>query len=88
MAGAALAQDHGLCANSLFFLVFTVLRGSGSTSGASDYGTGAPGECSGSLSPGRHALSAGILPGQKCRFVLTDWSRAIEHDTAKDPVSP
>lgn len=45
-----------------------VLPGFGSAPGASHHGAGAPGQCAGHLSSGRHALLACLLPGQECRF--------------------
>ena len=68
-----------------FTLFSAVLWGPGPASGASDHGTGAAGECSGSLSPGCHALPPGLLPGQECRYVLIGWSSGIVH---KGRVSP
>lgn len=45
-----------------------VVWGCGSAFRAGDHGAGTTGECVGHLSSGRHALSAGILSGQKCRW--------------------
>lgn len=51
----------------LLMLLLTVVRGSGTQTGAGHYGVGEAGERSGGLSPGRHALSPGLFLGQKCR---------------------
>jgi len=48
----------------------SVVRGPGAAAGAGHHGAGAAGERSGGLSPGRHALPAGLLPGQDGRSVL------------------
>ena len=42
-----------------------VLRGPGAALGARHHGAGAAGERLGHLSPGRHALPAGLFPGQE-----------------------
>lgn len=49
-------------------LLSLVLPGPGSAPGTSHHGAGAPGQCAGHLSSGRHALPARLLPGQECRF--------------------
>lgn len=56
-----------------------VLSGPGAAGGASHHGAGAAGERLGYLPPGRHALPARLLPGQKCRWELhlPDAPRAI-----------
>ncbi|KAJ8408128.1 hypothetical protein AAFF_G00263560 [Aldrovandia affinis] len=44
-----------------------VVRGPGAEAGAGHHGTRASRKCAGHLPPGRHALPAGLLPGQVCR---------------------
>ncbi|XP_065427294.1 6-phosphofructo-2-kinase/fructose-2,6-bisphosphatase 1 isoform X3 [Chrysemys picta bellii] len=44
-----------------------VIRGPGAAAGARHHGAGAAGECAGDLPSGRHALPAGLLPGQERR---------------------
>jgi len=48
----------------------SVVRGPGAAAGARHHGAGAAGERAGRLPPGRHALPAGLLPGQDGRSVL------------------
>lgn len=47
--------------------VSPVVRGPGPAPGARHHGAGEAGERLGHLSPGRHEVSAGLLPGQDCR---------------------
>lgn len=49
------------------FPISLVLSGPGSAAGASDYGAGATGKCSGHLPSGCHALFASLFPGQRRR---------------------
>lgn len=53
----------------LFHDSLPVIRRPGAATGACDHGAREAGERSGHLSPGCHALSSGIFPGQACRWV-------------------
>lgn len=54
----------------LFHVLCSVLRGPGAEVGAGHHGAGEAGERAGYLSPGCHALPAGLLSGQNGRSVL------------------
>ena len=47
----------------------SVIRGPGPAAGAGHHGAGEAGERPGRLPPGRHALPAGLLPGQGSRYL-------------------
>lgn len=49
-----------------------VVPGPGPASRAGHHGAGETRQRAGDLPPGRHALSAGLLPGQKCRCVQSE----------------
>lgn len=57
-----------VCCQGKHAFLRPVLRRPGAAAGARADGAGAAGERSGHLSPGRHALFSGLLPGQDSRY--------------------